>query len=434
MTMGRTQNEDALQVGALGHLSLQSIARARAPARPRKIRVCGLSTFGIQREQAAMINPDSDLDRILAKRKLGTRLDETLAPPPFDRIFRHHKKVWQAYLEGLESLRVGAPYGVWPCYTNSTHLNAAAIRTPAGYWIAFPFGTLSLLYDLFFRMLGTDAVFPEFGKADPDGVPKYDWVPTDAAELIAEAGNPIGVNYIPPDRKRRALAEYLVVIVSDILFAHEYQHIDGGHLHFLNGSPLSSIVEFGDGPKTYEEALVRQALEVDADAASVRWSLKITMAARRNQWRYDRELRSYLLEPEMALRTWMFALITLYRLSHETDRPSSDLFSAHPSPLMRLAFMRPMMDYLLSSFPIKMDPLSMFEVVFDEVQHGLCAVSNKLPRREGFSSVNTREFRDHMNAVVSVWRKIRPELNAISTAWGGDNAPEAYLPYVESVD
>jgi hypothetical protein len=34
------QDEDALQVGALGHLSLQSVvrARARAPARPRVFR------------------------------------------------------------------------------------------------------------------------------------------------------------------------------------------------------------------------------------------------------------------------------------------------------------------------------------------------------------------------------------------------------------
>lgn len=265
-------------------------------------------------------------------------------------------------------------------------------------------------------------------------MPKYQRIPTESTRLISEAGNPVGVSYVPQDRKRQALAEYLVIIVSDILFAHEYQHIDGGHLHYLNQSPLNVILEFGETPRSREEALVRQALEVDADAASVRWSLKITMAAERNLWRYDRELRSYLLEPEMALRTWMFALITLYRLTHEADRRSSGSVSAHPPPLMRLAFMRPMVDYLLSSYPIEVDPLSMFDVVFAEVQLGLCAISHELPRRQGLSDVRSRAFRTQMNDIISVWRAIRPELYAISSAWGGYNAPEAYLPYVGTED
>lgn len=375
---------------------------------------------------------DDYLDSLLISRGLGSRLNENLVTPPYDWIFRLHSEFRRAWLEGLDSLRRGALIRVSSCYTEATCLNAAAIRTPKQFCIAFPVGTVALLYDLFFRMLGTDSVFPELGKADPDGVPRYARVPTDADDLIFEADNPLGVSYIPPSRERRAVAKYLVVIVHDLLFAHEYQHINGGHLHFLSrAQKKSSIFEFGDAPETQDEELLFQALELDADAASVRWSLKIVMDARHNLWRYDPCLRDYLQEPEMAFRTWLFALITLFRLTHEHHARSEDHFRKHPPPLMRLAFMRPMVDYLFSAFPIQIDPLSAFEIVFDEVQRGLCAVSRQLPRREGFSTVSSKPFRDHMNAVISTWRQIQPELTTLCTEWGGSNAPEVYTPYVQ---
>jgi len=375
---------------------------------------------------------DDYLDRLLITHGFGARLDESLVTPPYARIFRLHAEIRRASLEGLGSLRSGAANRVSSCYTEATCLNAAAIHTPKQFCIAFPIGTVALLYDLFFRMLGTDSVFPELGKADPEEVPRYTRIPTEAHDLIIEADNPLGVSYIPPSRERRAIAEYLVVIVHDVLFSHEYQHIDGGHLHFLSQEQKkSSIFEFGDAPETRDEELLFQALELDADAASVRWSLKIVMDARYNLWRYDPCLRSYLQEPEMALRTWLFALITMFRLTHEHHVRSGEPFRKHPPPLMRLAFMRPMVEYLFSSYPIQINPLSLFEIVFDEVQRGFCAVSQELPRREGFSNVSSKPFREHMNAVISTWRRIRPELIALCTEWGGSNAPEVYTPYVQ---
>jgi hypothetical protein len=375
---------------------------------------------------------DDYLDWLLTSRGFGARFNESLVTAPYDRIFRLHSEIRRASLEGLASLHGATPVRVSSCYTVATCLNAAAIRTPKQFCIAFPIGTVALLYDLFFRMLGTDSVFPELGHPDPEKVPRYARIPTDAGDLIAEADNPLGVSYIPPARERRAMAEYLVVIVHDLLFAHEHQHIDGGHLHFLSREhQKSSIFEFGDAPETQDEELLFQALELDADAASVRWSLKILMDARRNLWRYDPCLRGYLQEPEMALRAWLFALITLFRLTHEHHVRSGEPFRKHPPPLMRLAFMRPMVGYLFSGFPIRVDPLSLFEIVFDEVQRGFCAVSRQLPRREGFSTVSSKPFRDHMNAVISTWRRIQPELTALCAEWGGSNSPEVYTPYVK---
>jgi hypothetical protein len=169
----------------------------------------------------------------------------------------------------------------------------------------------------------------------------------------------------------------------------------------------------------------------DADAAGVRWSLKITMSSETNHWRYDPVLRKQLQEPEMALRMWMFAVITLFRLAHERHvRSGFSGLTNHPSPLMRLHFIRPIVDYMFSDFDIRMDPLSMFGIVLDEVQRGLCAVSRQLPTRHGFGEVGSPEFRKHVNEVVTAWRSLRPILSSIAAAWGGSNAPEEYFPYV----
>lgn len=377
-----------------------------------------------------MQSPPSDpiLDILLLRCGLGYRFDETLVTAPYDRIFQLHRKIRVEYLSALNQERGGLD--VHTCYTSSTTLNAAAIRT-GSLWIAFPIGTISILYDLFFRMLGTAEVFPECGGADPDGVPRYERVPIDSAELVAEAGNPLGLTYIPQARERRALAEYLTLIAHDFLFAHEYQHIDGGHLHLSDIGRSAEIIEFGDSPLTRDDAILRHALEIDADAAGVRWSLKITMNPNRNHWRYDPVLRSQIHEPEMALRMWMFAVITLFRVAHERHvRSGVGELTNHPPPLMRLHFIRPIVNYLLSEFPIRMDPLIMFEIVLDEVQRGLCAVSRELPTRRGFGEVGKPEFRTHVNDVVSSWRNLRPTLSAIASVWGGSNAPEDYFPYV----
>lgn len=377
-----------------------------------------------------MQSPTSDpiLDALLLKRGLGYRFDERFVTPPYDRIFQHHRKIRMEYLAALN--RAGGGLDVHTCYTSSTMLNAAAIRA-GSLWLTFPIGTISILYDLFFRMLGTAEVFTECGGADPDGVPRHERVPIDSAELVAEAGNPLGLTYIPQARERRAIAEYLTLIAHDFLFAHEYQHIDGGHLHLPNIGPSAEIIEFGDSPSNRDDAILRHALEIDADAAGVRWSIKITMNPDRNHWRYNPVLRSHLHEPEMALRMWMFSVITLFRLAHERHvRSGVGDLTNHPPPLMRLHFIRPIVDYLFSNYDIRIDPLSMFEIVLDEVQRGLCAISRGLPTRRGFGDVGSPEFRTHVNDVVSAWRSLRPTLSSIASAWGGSNAPEEYFPYV----
>jgi hypothetical protein len=413
---------------------VRSAKRVRHPRDQREEAIIGFASENVLPGDAegTMQSPalDSVLDTLLLRSKLGHRFDESLVTPPYDRIFQLHRRIRSEYLAALNRECHGLD--VHTCYTSSTTLNAAAIRT-GSLWIAFPIGTTSILYDLFFRMLGTAVVFPECGGADPNGVPRHERVPIDSAELVAEAGNPLGLTYVPEARERLAIAEYLTLIAHDFLFAHEYQHIDGGHLHLPQNGSFAELVEFGDSPPSREHAILRHALEIDADAAGVRWSLKITMKPDRNHWRYDPVLRSQLHEPEMALRMWMFAIITLFRLAHERHvRSGISGFTNHPSPLMRLQFIQPIVDYLLSGFDIQMDPLSMFEIVFDEVQRGLCAISRRLPTRHGFGEVGSPEFRRHRNDVVSAWRSLRPTLSSIASAWGGSNAPEEYFPYITS--
>jgi hypothetical protein len=203
--------------------------------------------------------PDFTLDALLLKSGLGYRFDESLVMPPYNRIFELHHKIHTAYLTALN--RADRGLDVNTCYTSSTMLNAAAIRA-GSLWIAFPIGNFSVLYDLFFRMLGTEEVFPECGGADPAGVPRHDRVPIDAAERVAEADNPLGLTYIPRANERRAIAEYLTLIACDFMFAHEYQHIDGGHLDLLQPGASAEIIEFGDSPQNHDDAIVRHALEI----------------------------------------------------------------------------------------------------------------------------------------------------------------------------
>ncbi|HEX8274584.1 MAG TPA: hypothetical protein VF615_18250 [Longimicrobiaceae bacterium] len=366
-----------------------------------------------------------------AKKGPDDRFDETLFPEPFDRVFHLHSRIREEYLSALRTSQTGPALDVSTCYTASTDFNAAAVRQGTSFWITFTVGTPAVLYDLFFRMLGTGEVFSDIGTADEGMVPRHDRIVTNAGPLLEDAGNPLGLSYVPTCKYRRAIAEYLVLIVCDAMFAHEYQHITGGHLHYLFTDPFCRMVEFGDSPAGRDDALLRQALEIDADAAAIRWSLKATMDTSHNRWRYDPVLSSYLREPERALRLWTFAIITMFRLAHESHVGiGSPVYGVHPPPLVRLYFARTIVDYLLQDYPVLMDPPSMFDFVFDEVQRGLCAITQTLPRRQGFSKIGSKEFCDHVNNLVSVWRGIRPELGAIASSWGGSNAPEEYFPYV----
>ncbi|HEY0319446.1 MAG TPA: hypothetical protein VGC66_00595 [Pyrinomonadaceae bacterium] len=382
---------------------------------------------------ASSINP---FDECARQAGFGGLFDETLIPSPFDRLYRHHRSDFESHLKSIERIQppdMGLRIEVE--FANSAQFNAFTLAYGDQYFVGVPFGTVLILNDIFLRFMASRDVLSNVG--DPASQPEsplLECIPIDAGYLPITYDNPLGLTVGPTDPVREAYAGYLIRIAFDFLFAHEYQHIEGGHLDWLLNGDKSTLNEFWANELGTSEALDQQVLEIDADAAAVRWSLKINLDRSNDRWRIPPAICDLMAVPENRLKAWLFAVGTLFRLMDETGRGAHHFTRmSHPPALMRLYFCFPAASYIVGNLPLTHTLLDLLPVAITEVDAAFRSIARSARGKSSVDEALSPEYPAHINKLINHWPAVRKDLATIAAKWGGSNAPDEYFESIPEI-
>lgn len=223
-------------------------------------------------------------------------------------------------------------------FVDSWQFNAIADSCRGGYFIGFFRGAVATLAVLFDRMLADPQVLPFIGNVgqEVEGLPQLPHLGTDFRESVAS----VPVFPRPQDPWRRAVAHKLTELAFDFLTAHEFAHIANGHLDYQGDdssvSAMAEVEEPSRPPWAREAALIRQTMEMDADATAVGISLgsewgKVTGTFPRPgpEWDYVYD------RPGIVSLQWSWAVSSLFRLFGEARLTGGDV-TREPYPRPRL--------------------------------------------------------------------------------------------------
>ena len=378
-----------------------------------------------------------DLDDLFASAArecgFGGLFRDSLVVKPFDRPLASQRVRLESYLFSLKKAQTsGRGLDVNVAYADSPEFNAFAVAVGHRHFIGIPYGTFLLLSDLFLRILAERTTFVGIG--DPKAhleQAKHVRLPLSASDLPTSEGNPLGWTVGPPDPVRQAYADYLTGIAFDFLFAHEYQHIEGGHLKWLHEQDAGALVEFAAPRLRTQEALDRQVLELDADAAATRWSLKIAVDRSNDQWRVPESLRASLQSDDDRVAAWLFAVYALFRYMEEVGGRPTDLgATAHPRSLMRHYFTIPAASYILGGLPCGERLHYLMGNAISEVEGAFGKIVSTPPPSPDPKKVLQHDFAAHINRLVRHWPTVRSKVGPIAAEWGGSNAPDEYFELI----
>jgi hypothetical protein len=366
----------------------------------------------------------------------GGLFKDSLVIPPYNRLYSHHRSQFESHVKSIEGIRpADSRLKIAVEFDDSTQFNAFAIPCDDQYFVGVPFGTVLILNDLFLRIMASHDALLNIG--EPTAQPKpplLDRIPVDARSLPITSDNPLGLVVGPIDPVREAYASYLIQIAFEFLFAHEYQHIEGGHLSWLLNSGRSMLCEFWADELTTGEALNQQVLEIDADAAAVRWSLKITMDQSNDHWRIPPAISDLMAVPDNRLIAWLFAVGALFRLMDEMGRSTGHFTrTSHPPALMRLYFCFPAVSYIVGNLPLTHEVSELIPLAITEVDVAFRSIARATPDGSGITDGLSPEYPAHVNRLVKHWPRIRRKVSPIAAKWGGSNVPDEYFESILEV-
>jgi hypothetical protein len=218
--------------------------------------------------------------------------------------------------------------GIYVDYVNNDAFNAAATQLGEQELIGI-FGGTSLLWRYWLALFADGTRWPHVwdGARDHDNLK-----PRSASALLIEQAR-------PTDSTRLTAALNLAWIGAIFLFAHEMAHLTHGHLHLLRKSFGS--VNYEELPfhrLSAEEAVVRRALEMDADCTAAAGS-----------WAFLREFHSagHLpaldnVKPSIA---WGAAIFMLFCIISAASSKVAGEHSSHPTPFQRAVYISQLPGY-----------------------------------------------------------------------------------------
>jgi hypothetical protein len=145
-------------------------------------------------------------------------------------------------------------------------LNAGAFKGNDVYFISLCRGSIDLLIEMFRRLVCMPAVFPWLGGLSPEAPP-----PT--FPPFPRTSSFIARDYFahPIERRRFAASAWMLGIALKFLRLHEFRHIISGHvdyyIQYFNATGINELV--ASSPASSSDNQIKQALEIEADCASV---------------------------------------------------------------------------------------------------------------------------------------------------------------------
>jgi hypothetical protein len=231
-------------------------------------------------------------------------------------------------------------------YVDSPMAGAWAFKHGNQYCIAITYGMISLLEFMFNSLLARPQFFSDLGnsKAERDDLPVIPITPNfEHVTTSIQTHNLTLADFVPRDIERQAIAGLLTHTAIRFLSAHEYRHIQAGHVDYgANNFSLHYISEMVSRGGPVERTMKRQAMERDADRFAIQmvithiWSSRI---------RYFRDLSpvQFSQDPVLMLLLCIIGCSGFFRLLDDDMPPRSD-WSKYSHPPSRNRRM-----YLLST-------------------------------------------------------------------------------------
>lgn len=268
---------------------------------------------------------------------------------------------------------------------------------------------------------------------------KYpDEIPLTSADVPKEWELPPSAKYFvdwthylprkPRTERRSRLAMHLQSIATFFLMAHELEHVDGGHLEYLDRTfGAASLVEFGaqsaDRGAKQIDAITLHALEFLADRPAVLKTFSYAISdTHLLKGSIDEKFRSSL-NPTERLRLWLFALMALYCLFEARTKsvrrvpkwlPFPRSTSTHPSAYARLitavTHIKSLMKDRLSSVE------TTFELMWDATIKDMVAVLRCLGTEASFNQFRSSSPADEMAKIFERIGDLKPELETAKSA------------------
>jgi hypothetical protein len=217
---------------------------------------------------------------------------------------------------------------------DSSAFNAfAAPLSGRRYIIAVNYGTLILIHDLVHRLFCLPEFFPWVGDPSKEDRTRQFHPTCDDAMSYMRTFITEPRLVIPRDPLRKQAAAFLIPLAVYFLVAHEFRHIVGGHLGWLNShSGQMTISEVLGLERDPGSDLLLQALEMDADQFAMYYTLMRALAiAKSPEETLPASLRGIISTPLQSLDAALAcALLMIGTFFPPPGPPEEWRFYSHP--------------------------------------------------------------------------------------------------------
>jgi len=345
---------------------------------------------------------------------------------PGAEVFERHADIFSKYAESLEKgldERSMARF----LYLDRSDFNACAFQRSGHQFISINWGVVILLYDLFLRILSSPAALVRIGNPSEEVfLAKHKNLLLNARELPTSENDPFGLAVAPINEARGAYALYLVQIALDFLFMHEHQHVAGGHMFFMEDSPISRISEI-ENHAWIEDLLTRHVLELEADAAAANFSLGIAMDLKGNAWRIPPGAEDCLATEESRIDAWLFAVMVMFLVMEEAvNRRKARV--THPSPMLRIWLVLSVLWVRNMRFTKPSQLLGFAIKIMREADIAISSVAQRPSTKRFVLEHVSSTVDEHKILLKRRWLEMNPRLEYLAEKYGALCAP---LPLVE---
>jgi hypothetical protein len=302
-------------------------------------------------------------------------------------------------------------------FVNNSNFNAFATRYDRRYFIAVNKGTLQILSNVFSRLLANKNTFTYIGNPSIEATP--DKIPLSEIYDQREFYTAKSIIPVPIDSIRKLYTEILITWAYKYIILHEYGHILAGHVGYSQSHNHLPIKEVRDPSSVkFLKPLDGQTIEMDADSYATTQTIESLLYHVQNPRLIPENLRRFYVNWQTALRMWLTAIYTQWRLLSYLNVDSDIQTTDHPLPAIRTRLILATIDSIFDLrykagleheiADISADALKDVENAFDQVSTSRLDYSDiKFMYSEGAS----RQFMMIMN---NYWNHLRPLLKDYS--------------------
>jgi hypothetical protein len=307
-------------------------------------------------------------------------------------------------------------------YVHDPSMNAFAMPYADRLIIGVNAGVPPLIYLAMFSLLSRPDVLEEIGD------PKKEVVTSHPIPFMPDFGvmisrmSPLNVtmsSYMPKDRARELTARALASLMIDFIIAHEFRHLQAGHVGFLaKTTDCNFIQELNSQGESAESAMTSQALEMDADSYGITTILRFAFNVVENPDQFSAGWGIAFPNRERAAFLCMLAAWMVFKLLGMLGSSSSVWTdSTHPPPLLRLqmaqatayeCFKKRGQQELLGRLNLVTHRL----VEVGEKQFSL--LTERPPDLQGVLRVAGEEGKRHVSEILKTWSLIEKSLSQFS--------------------